>query len=73
MYCWENIFEKIVVKIRGKEMRYQGLFFFVTAISFTITMLGPTVMLLMSTSFFVTFGKMSLNPQLIVLAMVNWL
>lgn len=71
MYCWENMFQKVVEDIRGKEIKYQGLFYLVTAISITITILCPAVMLLMSISYYLNFANMPLNPQLIVLALVN--
>jgi ATP-binding cassette subfamily C (CFTR/MRP) protein 4 len=69
MYCWETPFKKIIDELRKRELLYQKLLYFNTAMNSIIHLTTPTTITFLSVTFFVFLSDRSLEPSYIVLAM----
>ena len=69
MYCWETPFKIIIDELRKRELFYQKLLYFNTAINSIIHLTTPTTITFLSVTFFVFLSDRPLEPSYIVLAM----
>lgn len=69
MYCWESPFKLIIEKIRSKEITYQFFLYCISSFNTVMVIVSPTLMLLVSITFFVFFVHSPLSPKFIVIAM----
>ena len=69
MYCWEELFKKLVERLRMKELSYQRNLFYVSAFNEIIAKVQLSVIMFVNITAFIYFSNLPLLPRYIVIAM----